>query len=194
VFTRLFTKKTRLKVLTILIFFVDLFIACTSDEPVKPEIKTFREQMLVDFNLLKPRIISALEKDNPIMAAGEVIEQFLLELKSNDRRIFGIGLLDTSGEYLTGFVVDNNTGKLIKDKYKGINFHSFEVVEQIVKSEKVMQERLYLQNARILAIGFPVIEAGDLLGILCFTFNSNEFKQEWGIDEEDFLKIDFGKV
>jgi hypothetical protein len=189
------TNKNLFRVLTALISLSVLFFACTSDKPLRPEVKAFREQMIADFNLLKSELIPALENDKPDMAAGKVIEKFLMELKSNDRRIFGISLLDTSGEYLTGFVIENKTtGKLTKDKYKDMNFHSFKIVEQIVKSRKILQEQLYLQDAIILAIGFPVIKEGDLLGIVCFSFKSHEFKKKWGISEKEFLQIDFGKV
>ena len=103
--------------------------------------------------------------------------------------------MDKSGEYLTGFVVDStNKGNLIKDKYKDMNFHSFEVVEEIVNSRKVMQEKLYLQDAGILAIGFPLVNEGELRGILCFTFKSYEFEKRWGISVKEFLEIDFEKV
>ena len=181
--------------LTVLISLSALFLACGSNEPLRSEVQSFREQMLADFNLLKSRLITALEKDKPVMAAGDVIENFLLELKENDRRIFGIGFLNKSGEYVTGFVIENiTTGKLIKDKYKDMNFHSFKVVEQIVKSRKIMQEKLYLPDAGILAIGFPLVNEGELLGIICFTFKSNEFKKKWEISEKEFLEIDFGKA
>lgn len=189
------TKINLFRILITLIFLSILLFACTADKPLKPEVKAFREQMMSDFNILKSELIPTLEKDKPVVAAGEAIENFLLELKNDNRRIFGIGLLDISGEYLTGFVIENKTtGKLIKDKYKDMNFHSFKVVEQIVKSRKILQEQLYLQNARILAIGFPVIKEGDFLGILCFTFKSHEFEKKWGISEKEFLQIDFGKV
>ena len=187
--------KNLFRVLIALISFSFLFFACTSDKPLRPEVKAFRDQMIGDFALLKSGLVPALENDKPVVAADDVIENFLMELKSNDRRIFGISLLDTSGEYLTGYVIENKTtGKLIKDKYKDMNFHSFKIVEQIVKSRTILQEQLYLQDAMILAIGFPVTKEGDLLGIICFSFKSHEFEKKWGISEKEFLQIDFGKI
>lgn len=181
--------------ITALISLSALFPSCSSDKPLRPEVQSFREQMLTDFNLLQSRLVPVLEKDKPVDAAADVIENFLLELKNNDRRIFSIGLLDKSGEYLTGFVTDSkNTGKLIKDKYKNMDFHSFKVVEKIINSERILQEQLYLQDSEILGIGFPIVKDGDFIGILCFTFKTHEFKKKWGISEKEFLKIDFGKV
>ncbi len=191
----IYPKKKCFQALITLLSLSVLLSACTSNEPLRSEVQAFREQMLSDFNRLQSRLIPALEKDEPVTAAGEAIEKFLKELKDNDRKIFGIGLLDTKGEYLTGFVVEDiTTGKLIKDKYKDMNFHSFKVVGQIVNSRKIMQEQLFLQDARILAIGFPVVNKDELLGILCFTFKSHELGQKWSISEEEFLQIDFGKV
>ena len=191
----LFTNRVCFKRLIAPVLFPIMFFACTSGEPVKPGVQAFREQIFSDFNLLKTRLIPALETDRPIAAAGREIEDFLLELKNKDQGIFGISLLDLSGEYLTGFVIDNkDTGKLIKDKYKDTNFHSYRVVEQIVNSRKVIQEQLYLQDTSILAIGFPLIREGDLLGILCFSFKSREFEKKWGLSEKEFLQTDFGKL
>ena len=189
------TNKIWFKSFMVLILFSALFPACTSEEPLRPGVQAFREQMLADYDKLKSSLIPALEDDDPVVSSGKAIEIFLQELKNNNHRIFGISLLDVSGEYLTGFVIEDiNTGKLIKDKYKNMNFHSFKVVEQIINSRKVIQEQLYFQDASILAIGFPVIKEGDLLGIVCFSFKSYEFKKRWGISKEEFLQIDFGKV
>ena len=191
----LLINKNRFRVLMVLMYFSVLIFACTSDKPLNPEMKVFREQMLEDFDLLGSRLIPAMEKDKPVVAAGEEIENFLMELKNDDREIYGISLLNKSGEYLTGFVIENKaTGKLTKDKYKNMNFHSFKVVEKIVKSRRILQEQLYLQDARILAIGFPLIKNGNLMGILCFSFKSHDFEKKWGISEKEFLRIDFGKV
>ena len=191
----LFTNKIFFKGLMAFIPFTFLFLACTSDESLRPDVLAFRKQMIEDFYLLKSGLIPALDTNKPVLAAGETIENFLKEIKSDNRKIFGISLLDVSGEYLTGFVIENTTtGKLIKDKYKNMNFHSFKVVERILKSRKIMQERLYFQDARILAIGFPLIKGDDLLGIVCFSFKSHEFEKKWGISEKEFLKIDFGTL
>jgi len=53
---------------------------------------------------------------------------------------------------------------------------------------------LYFQGASILIIGFPLIKEGELLGIAYFSFNSQEFKKEWGISEKEFLQIKFRKM
>ena len=191
----LFSNNIWFKSLVFFLILSPVYFGCSSDKPLKPDVQAFREQMIKDFNLLESGLIPALEGDKPILAASEVIDHFLIELKNNNRKIFGISLLDTSGEYLTGFVIEDKTaGKLIKDKYKNMNFHSFEVVDRIVKSRKIIQERLYFQDTRILAIGFPVIKDDDLLGILCFSFKSHEFEKKWGISEKDFLEIDFEKM
>ena len=187
--------KIRFGELIVLLIFSGLFFSCSPEEPLRAEVHTFRNRILADFNKLKSVLVPALENDMAVIAAGDAIESFLLELKDNDRRIFGIGLLDKSGEYLTGFVIDNITpGKLIKDRYKDMNFHSFKVVDQIVNSRNVMQEKLYLQDTGILAVGFPLVREGELLGILCFTFKSRDIDKKWGISENEFLKIDFGKM
>lgn len=189
------TNRIRSRGFMVFISFSALFLACNPGEPLNPAAEDFRKQMLTDYRLLSSVLVPALETDEPIVAAGEAIDNFLLEPKSKDQGIFGISLLDISGKYSTGAVIDSkDTGKLIKDIYKDTNFHSYRVVEQIVKSRRVMQERLYLQNNSILAIGFPVINNGDLMGILCFSFESHEFEKKWGLSEKEFLRIDFGEM
>jgi len=187
-----YAKKSWLWGLMASIFFSGFFSTCTSDQLLSQRAQTFREQTLEDFDILTSKLMPALESDSPVIAAGEVIEDSLLDLHGAGRRILGIGLLDTSGEYLTGYSLEDKiTGKLRKDKYKGMNFASFEGVEKIVNSRKIVQATFYLQDARVLVIGFPLVDGDNLLGIAYFSFNSQEFEEEWGISEKEFLKIDF---
>ncbi len=180
--------------LAVFIVLLTLITGCTSDKPKSPGVNGFHEQMLKDFDALESKLIPAIESDKQAAAVSKAIEIFIKELINDDRRVYGVGMLDTSGEYVTGYVIEDNAKKkLIKDKYKGMNFHSFKVVDKIIKSGKIMQEMLYLQDARILAVGFPVSKDRDVLGIICFSFKSHEFEKKWGISEKEFFEIDFNK-
>jgi hypothetical protein len=186
------TKKSWFFGLMASLLFSGLFSACTLEEPLSRNAQIFCDQTLEDFYVLRSKLIPALEGDNPITAAGAVIEDYLLDLHNAGRRILGVGLLDISGEYITGCSLeDKNSGELKKDKYKGMNFASFEGVERIVNSREIVQVPLYLQDARVLVIGFPLVDKDNLLGIAYFSFNSRDFMQKWGIGEEEFLQIDF---
>ena len=185
-------QKTFFSALIFSVLILVFFAACTSEKPQNPGVHNFREQMLEDFMALESKLIPALERNNPVHAVSKAIDDFLQELIKSDRRVYSIGLLDTSGEYLTGYVIDNKAKrKVTKDKYKNMNFYSFKTVEKILKSGKIMQDMLYLKDGSVLAIGFPVIKDGKLLGITCFSFKSFEFEKKWGISEKEFLKINF---
>jgi hypothetical protein len=136
--------------------------------------------------------VHAFDNDTFVIEAGVVIKDFLLDLHGAGRPILGVGVLDPSGEYLTGYSIeDKATGKLRKNEYKGMNFASFEGVESIVNSRKIVQAPLYFHDTKVFVIGFPLIKEDNLLGIAYFSFNSDEFKKEWGISEKEFLQIDF---
>jgi hypothetical protein len=186
------TKKSWLWVLMASIFFLAFYSACTSNKPLSQSAKTFREQTLEDIDRLTPKLLQALGSDSPAIAAGAVIKDFLLDLQSAGRQIFGVGVLDTSGNYLTGYSIEDKvTGKLLKDQYRNMNFAYFEGVGKIVKSRKIAQVPVYFRDTRFFVIGFPLVNEENLLGIAYFSFNSHEFEKEWGINEQEFLQIDF---
>lgn len=186
------TKKSWLWGLIASIFFLVFYSACTSTKPLSQSARTFREQTLEDFERLTSKLVPALDSDSPVIAAGAVIKDFLLDLHGDGRQILGVGLLDTSGNYLTGYrLEDKLTGKLRKDEYKGMNFSSFEGVEKIVKYREIVQAPLYFQDTRVLVIGFPLMKEDNLLVIVYFSFDSHEFEKEWGISEQEFSEIDF---
>lgn len=175
-----------------LIFFLASCSACTSDEPLSQSSLIFREQTLEDFDRLTSKLVPAFDRDNPVMEAGAVIRDFLLDLYGAGRPILGVGVLDPSGEYLTGYSIeDKETGQLRKNEYEGMNFASFEGVETIVDSGKIVQALLYFHDNKVLAIGFPLIKEDNLLGIVYFSFNSDGFEEESGISEQEFFQIDF---
>ena len=72
-----------------------------------------------------------------------------------------------------------------------MNFASFDGVEKIIKSRKIVQAPLYFHDTRFLVIGFPLLNGDNFLGLAYFSFNSYDFEKEWGTSEQEFLRIDF---
>lgn len=174
------------------ILFLVFFYACTFDKPLNQNAQTFRERTLDDFMILTSKLTPVLANDIPVTMAGEIIKNFLLDMNGVGRRILGVGLLDTSGNYLTGYSIEDRVkGKLRENEYKGMKFTSFEGVERIVQSRNIVQAQLYLGDTKVLVIGFPLVDKDNLICIAYFSFNSKELVKEWKMSEQEFLRINF---
>ena len=155
---------------------------------------TFRQQTLEDFERLTPKLGPAFDSDSPDMASDEVIIDFLLELHDNGRHVLGLGVLDPSGSYRVGYRVDDTApGSIEKSGYEDMSFASFKGVDRVVSSRKIVQVPLYFQEQRVLVVGAPLVKEGHLLGIMCLSFDTEKFEEEWGISEQEFLRIDFNE-
>ena len=153
---------------------------------------TFRQQTLEDFERLIPKLVPAFDGDNPDMVADEVIINFLLDLRENGRYVLGLGLLDPSGKYRVGFRLNETApGSIEKSGYEEMSFASFKGVEEVISSRKIVQVPLYFQEQSVLVVGAPLVGEDRLLGIMCLSFNTEKFEKEWGISEQEFLRIDF---
>lgn len=153
---------------------------------------TFRQQTLEDFERLTPKLGPAFDSDSPDMASDEVIIDFLLDLHDNGRHVLGLGVLDPSGNYRVGYRLDGTApGSIEKSGYEEMSFASFKGVEKVVSSRKIVQVPLYFQEQRVLVVVAPLVKEGHLLGIICLSFDTEKFEEEWGISEQEFLRIDF---
>jgi hypothetical protein len=153
---------------------------------------TFREQTLEDFERLTPKLGSAFDSASPELASGEVIIDFLLGLHDNGRHVLGLGVLDPSGNYQIGYRLDDTApGSIEKSGYEDMSFASFKGVEKVVSSRKIAQMPLYFKEQRVLVVGAPLMQEGELLGIMCLSFDTKRFEEEWHISEQEFLKINF---
>jgi hypothetical protein len=74
------------------------------------------------------------------------------------------------------------------------NFSNYEAVTRTLKTRKITQQRLYLQDgAKIYAVGAPLLKGEELLGILVLTINGEEADKKWGITQKEFLALDLNK-
>jgi hypothetical protein len=107
------------------LFFLVFHSACNSREPLNQTAQTFRDRTLEDFDRLMPRLLLALDSDNPVPAADAVIKAFLVDSHRNGCRMSGIGVLEGAGAYVTGYGFDDNdSGSPRRDEYDGIKFGS----------------------------------------------------------------------
>jgi hypothetical protein len=184
--------KPWLLALSAVFFFVTIYSACTSDPPLSQSAMTFRQKTLEDFERLTLKLSPILERDSQFGAAGEVIEDFLMDQYVKGRHVLSLGLLDSSGEYRVGYRLnDTAPGSIEKSGYKDMSFASFKGVDQVVSSRKIVQMPLYFQEQNVLVVGAPLIKEDRLLGIMCLSFDTKKFEKEWGISKQEFLRIDF---
>jgi uncharacterized protein GlcG (DUF336 family) len=170
--------------------FVVFYPGCTSNPPLSQKAVTFRQQTLEDFERLTPKL--GLAFDSPDMALDEVIIDFLQELHDNGRHVLSLGVLDPSGNYRAGYRLDDTApGSIEKSGYKDMSFASFKGVDRIVSSRKIVQMPLYFQEQSVLVVGAPLVREDRLLGIMCLSFDTEKFEEEWGISKQEFLRIDF---
>ena len=153
---------------------------------------TFRKKTLDDFERLTLKLAPILQRDSEFGTAGEVIKDYLLDQYANGRYVLGLGVLDPSGEYRVGYRLnDTAPGSIEKSGYKDMSFASFKGVDQVVSSRKIVQMPLYFREQNVLVVGAPLVGEDRLLGIMCLSFDTEKFEKEYGISEQEFLKIDF---
>ena len=170
--------------------FVVINPGCTSDPPLSEKAMTFRQQTLEEFERLTPKLGPAF--DSPGMASDEVIIDFLQDLHDKGRHVLGLGVLDPSGNYRVGYRLgDTAPGSIEKSGYEDMSFAGFKGVDRVVSSKKIVQMPLYFQERSVLVVGAPLVKEDRLLGIMCLSFDTEKFEEEWGITEQEFLKINF---
>lgn len=176
--------KPWLWVLLAVIFFMTIYSACISDQPLSQSAVTFREETLEGFEGLTLKLAPVLERNSQFRAAGEVIKDYLLDQYDNGRYVLGLGVLDPSGNYLVGYRIgDTAPGSIEKSGYKDMSFASFEGVDRVVSSRKIVQVPLYFQEQSVLVVGAPLVKEDRLLGIMCLSFDTEKFEEEWEISQ-----------
>ena len=172
--------------------FLNSYSACAPEPPLSQSALDFRVRTLRDFEQLTLMLGPAWNSENSFATAGGVIRDFLLDLHGKGRHVLGLGVLDPSGKYLVGYRIDDTApGSIRKSGYEDMSFASFKGVDEVVSSRKIVQVPLYFMEQKVLVIGAPLIKEDRLLGIMCLSFDTEKFEKEYGINEQEFLKIDF---
>ena len=64
-------------------------------------------------------------------------------------------------------------------------------MKEILESHQIIQTPLYVKNKKILVVGAPIVQKGNVVAIVYFYFELKALEETWGITEEEFLQIDF---
>jgi hypothetical protein len=72
------------------------------------------------------------------------------------------------------------------------DYSNYEVVQQVLKTRKPAQQRLYLQDGdQIYVVCAPIFQEENLVGLVALSLHAEEARARWGITEPEFLAIDF---
>jgi hypothetical protein len=65
-------------------------------------------------------------------------------------------------------------------------------VIKAIKSKKIQQQRFFLQDGSVLyLVCAPLIREDTLIGLVAIAISSVEAEKKWGLQEKEFLAIDF---
>ena len=164
---------------------VILFFGCQAREaPLSPGAATFKQELKSCFDNLGVTLMEPVAKNDlaGIRAALEKVESPAVKLC----RLcpFEIGVLDPSGETLAAYPV--------KGDGKGKNYSKYELVIKAIKSKKIQQQRFFLPDGSVLyLVCAPLIREDTLVGLVAIAISSVEAEKRWGLQEKEFLAIDF---
>ena len=75
-----------------------------------------------------------------------------------------------------------------------LDFYNYEVVQQALRTRKVTQQRLFLQNgSRLYVICIPLLKNDRIIGLLALALSASDAKNRWGLTEKEFLSLDFNR-
>jgi hypothetical protein len=75
-----------------------------------------------------------------------------------------------------------------KDK----NFSGYDLVVKAIKSRKIQQQRLFLQDgSELYLVCAPLIRQSALIGMVAIAISSKDAEQRWGLKQKEFMALDF---
>jgi hypothetical protein len=154
-----------------------------SEPPLSPAAAAFKKEVQECLDRLCQGVVGAIVKGD-VAAINETLKHLEPEaLKLCRMCPFRIGILDKNGDTLTVYP--------FKAESVG-NFSSYEVVVQTLKNHKINQQRFFLQDgSQMYIICVPLLQGENLVGIMALSLNAEDAKNRWGLNEKEFLAIDF---
>lgn len=98
---------------------------------------------------------------------------------------FRMGVMGPNGDTLAVYPPKNAAS---------LDFYNYEVVQQALRTRKVTQQRLFLQNgSRLYVICIPLLKNDRIIGLLALALSASDAKNRWGLTEKEFLSLDFNR-
>jgi len=164
---------------------VILLFGCQAREaPLSPGAATFKQEIKSCFDNLAAALMEpvAMKDLAGIKAALEKVESPAAKLC----RLcpFEIVVLNPSGETLAVYPV--------KGDGKAKNFSNYDLVIKAISSKKIQQQQLFLQDSsKLLLVCAPLLRDNTVIGLVAIAVSSEEAQKKWGLNEKEFLALDF---
>jgi len=175
----------RLWLLLPLLFFGLIWGCQTKEPPLSPAAKAFKKELQDCLGrLVQPLVEPVLKRDTA--AINETLKKTEPDAIKLCRMCpFRIGVLDASGDTLAVYPPKKNMR---------LDFYNYEVVQQALRTRKVTQQRLFLQNgSRLYVICIPLLKNDRIIGLLALALSASDAKNRWGLTEKEFLSLDFNR-
>jgi len=161
-----------------------LFGCQPREAPLTPGAATFKQEIKSCFDNLAATLLEPVAKKDlaGITAALEKVESPAAKLC----RLcpFEIGVLNPSGETLAVYPV--------KGDGKAKDFSSYDLVKKAISSKKIQQQGLFLPGgSKLFLVCAPLLRDNTLIGLVAIAVSSEEAKKKWGLNEKEFLALDF---
>jgi hypothetical protein len=164
---------------------VILLFGCQAREaPLSPGAATFKTEIKNCLDNIAASLVDPVAKKDlaGIRAALEKVESPAVKLC----RLcpFEIGVLNPSGETLAAYPA--------KGDGKAKDFSNYELVIKAIKSKKIQQQQLFLQDgAKLYLVCAPLIREDVLIGLVAIAISSADAEKRWNLKEKEFLALDF---
>jgi hypothetical protein len=169
----------------LLVSAVMLLFGCQAREaPLSPGAATFKQEVK---SCLDNLAVSLIEPVATKDAAG--IKAALQKAESPAVKLcrlcpFEIGVMNPAGETLLSYP-DKGDGK-------AKNYSNYDLVVKAIKTKKIQQQQLFLQDgATLYLVCAPIIRENSLIGLVAIAINSADAEQKWGLKEKEFMALDF---
>lgn len=176
-----------------MIVFIVLSAASGGCGPKEPSLSeaayAFKNEMGETVRRLSHLFIEpAIKKD--IKAIDTTLEKLFLDAHRKGRPLtFSIVILDKNGITLT-YRYPQRACHLTSV----LNYSDYSMVAQALKTRRIVQGRLFLQDGtRLYVICAPLLQKDRLEGVLTISMPDSQLNEKLGVSEKEFLSIDFNK-
>ena len=170
----------------LLVLLLGLTYGCqTKEPPLSPAAAAFKQEVKECIGrLVKPLMQPIIKRDKA--AITEALKKTEPEAIKLCRMCpFRMGVMDKNGDTLAVYPPTKETN---------LDFYNYEVVQQALKTRKIAQQRLFLQDGSgLYVICVPLVREEQVIGILAVALSTTEAQKRWGITEKEFLSLDFNR-
>lgn len=151
--------------------------------PLSPKAEAFKKEVQSLINRIAPPLVGPVaHKDR------EGVQKALV-------KAFSLCSTECEGVFYNVFILDQNavlTAVYPPAEVKRFQFSNYKAIEKAFKEKKPNQTILYQPDGTPnYIICVPLIQEGQVTGILALGFDGNQVKDKRGLTEQEFLSLDF---